>query len=49
VDYRSFYTSEETFANVSRIYADDIRVLGYSSQADSWALYRETIDMEAKP
>ena len=49
VDYRSFYTSAETFANVSRIYADDIRVLGYSSQADSWASCSETIDMEAKP
>ena len=49
VDYRSFYTSEETFANVSRIYADDIRVLGYSSQADGWASCSETIDMEAKP
>jgi hypothetical protein len=49
VDYKSFYTSEETFANVSRIYADDIRVLGYSSQADSWALHRETIDREGKP
>jgi len=49
VDYRSFYTSAETFANVSRIYADDIRALGYSSHADSWASCSETIDMEAKP
>ena len=49
VDYRSFYTSAETFANVSSIYADDIRVLSYSSQADSWASCSETIDMEAKP
>ena len=49
VDYRSFYTSAETFANVSSIYADDIRVLGYSSRADSWASCSETIDMEAKP
>ena len=49
VDYRSFYKSAETFANVSRIYADDIRALGYSSHADSWASCSETIDMEAKP
>ena len=49
VDYRSFYTSAETFANVSRIYADDIRVLGYSSQADSWEACSETIGVGAKP
>ena len=34
MDYRSFYTSEETFANVSRIYADDVKVLGYASSLE---------------
>jgi hypothetical protein len=49
VDCRSFYSSKETLANVSSIYADDIRVLGYSSKADSWASCGEALGSELKP
>jgi len=37
VDYRSFYESDETFANVVKIYSEDIRLLGYSSSLDESA------------
>ncbi len=33
-DYREFYDDRETFENVSRIYAEDIKTLGYSSSLD---------------
>jgi hypothetical protein len=48
VNYRSFYTSAETFANVSRIYAEDIRVLGYLPHVDSWASCEEALGSEVK-
>ena len=48
VDYRSFYTSAETFANVSRIYAEDIRVLGYLPHVDSWASCEDALGSGVK-
>lgn len=35
VDYCSFYTSDETLANVSQIYAEDIEILGYRQEVES--------------
>ena len=32
VDWRQYYASEETLENVSRVYAEDIQVLGYSPE-----------------
>lgn len=37
-DYREFYDDKETFENVSRIYAEDIKTLGYSSSLDGVSL-----------
>lgn len=35
IDFRSYYTNQETLMNIAKIYDDDIQVLGYSSRLDN--------------